>query len=68
MATFTALTDPLIRKAVLHVYNKHRLQQKGGTGESRLKYVATSADLAHGYGCIIASSLLKNKRVSTLDT
>ena len=68
MAAFTNLTEPLIRRAVLHVYNRKRKVQKEGAGEPRLKYKETAADLARDYGVVLTPLLLKSKKVSTLIT
>jgi hypothetical protein len=67
MTTLTTLTDPLVRKVVLHVYAQN-LKADKGSGMARKKFTRTESQLAVGYGLLISSTHIKNKVVSTHDT
>jgi hypothetical protein len=70
-AHVSTLSDPLVRRVVLHVFNKHRAPIKHEDGReqpSKKKYVRTQHDLLEQYGLNVPRELLKSKGVSHSDT
>ena len=69
MATINSLKDDLVRRIVLHVFNKHRADVVGKDGlpkPSKKKFSLTSSQLLSEYNMDIDATFLKNHNVSIL--
>jgi hypothetical protein len=66
MAAIGTLSDPVIKKVVLHVFNKHRHDVAGKDGKlaaNKKKYTNTCQQLESQYGLSVKHTWLKGKNV-----